>query len=335
MKFVRTPDTRFEDLPDYPFAPHYLDVTAHDGTVLRMHYLDEGPADGEPVLCLHGQPSWSFLYRKMIPFLVDAGYRVIAPDLIGFGRSDKPAAIEDYSYAGHVDWLEQWMKALDLRGLTLVCQDWGGLLGLRMAGRDPDRFARLVIANTGLPNSSTISPEMTAMLGGIYPQIPVPAAADVAEAFRSGAPGAFLFWVKYSAESPDFSIRDVFGLLSGISDPAVLDAYVAPFPDDTFLAGARRFPSLVPLLPHHQAEREANDAAWQVLEQFDRPVLTAFSDDDPVTRGGEKAFQERIPGARGRTHPTIHGGGHFLQEMQPEAFSKAIIAFMRETSANP
>lgn len=169
------------------------------------------------------------------------------------------------------------------------------------------------------------------MMGTIYPQIPVPAAADVQAAFQSGAPGAFLYWIKYSAESPDFSVRDVFGLLSGMSDAAVLDGYEAPFPDEAYAAGARKFPSLVPVLPEHKSEREKNDAAWEVLRAFDRPVLTGFSDDDPVTRGGEKRFQDEIPGAKGVQHVTIHNGGHFLQEMQPGALSEAIISFMRTT----
>ncbi len=332
MKVLRTPDARFENLPDYPFAPHYLDVKAQDGTPLRMHYLDEGPKDGEVILCLHGQPSWSYLYRKMIPLLTAVGYRVLAPDLIGFGKSDKPAAIEDYSYSGHVDWLEQWLLALDHTGLTLVCQDWGGLLGLRLAALHPDRFARLVVANTGLPDSTAIKPEITQMLGMLYPQVPVPSAQVVGDAFRSGAPGAFLFWVKYAAEAPDFSVRDVFGLLSDISDAAILDGYEAPFPDETYLAGARRFPSLVPLLPQGADERAKNDDAWAVLEKFEKPVLTAFADDDPVTKGGEAAFQKRIPGAKGQAHTTISGGGHFLQEHKPEALSEAIITFMRATA---
>ncbi|MEZ6011585.1 MAG: haloalkane dehalogenase [Hyphomonas sp.] len=331
MEILRTPDSQFENLSGFNFTPHYLEVKAGDGAQLRLHYLDEGPRDGELILCLHGQPSWCYLYRKMIPILTAAGYRVIAPDLIGFGRSDKPVNTDDYTYSAHVDWLSQWLHALDLKDITLVCQDWGGLIGLRLVGLYPDRFARLVVANTGLPDSTMMSDEMSAMMGSIYPQIPVPSAADVGEAFASGAPGAFLYWVKYSAENSDFSVRDVFGLLSRIEDKNVLDGYDAPFPDKRYLAGARKFPSLVPLLPQHKAEREKNDAAWQVLAQFERPVLTAFSDDDPVTRGGEARFQNAVPGAKGIAHVTIQGGGHFLQELQPEAFSKAIIEFMQAT----
>lgn len=331
MDVLRTDEAHFEGLSGYPFAPNYAEVKAEDGTVLRLHYLDEGPRDGEIILCMHGQPSWSYLYRKMIPYLTAAGHRVIAPDLIGFGRSDKPTSVSDYSYQGHVDWMNQWLTGMDLKNVTLMCQDWGGLIGLRVVADQPERFARLVIANTGLPSSAAITPEMSTMLGQVYPSIPVPSAAEVVEQFGAGAPGAFLYWVKYCAEAEDFSVRDVFGILSRINDDAVLDGYAAPFPDASHLAGARAFPSLVPLLPHHQSTRETNDAAWKVLETFDRPVLTAFSDGDAVTAGGEKVFQERIPGAKDVDHVTIKDGGHFLQEDQPEALSKAIIGFMADT----
>lgn len=331
MEVLRTPENCFEGLSGYPFAPHYAEIQAADGTALRMHYLDEGPRDGAIILCLHGQPSWSYLYRKMIPLLTAAGHRVIAPDLIGFGRSDKPAAVTDYTYAGHVDWLRQWLVGLDLSGVTLMCQDWGGLIGLRVVAEEPGRFARLVIANTGLPDSKLVKPEMTAMLDQVFPSVPVPSAAEVAAQFRAGAPGAFLYWVKYCSENPDFTVRDVFGVLSGFEDQAVLDGYAAPFPEPRYQAGARAFPTLVPLLRRHAADRAANDAAWAVLERFDRPVLTAFSDRDPVTKGGEAPFQKRIPGAQDRAHVTIEGGGHFLQEDGAEALSAAIIDFVAAT----
>ena len=331
MSILRTDDSRFSNLSGYPYQPNYLDVDKDPDTQMRIHYLDEGPSDGEVVLCMHGQPSWSYLYRKMIPFLTAAGFRVIAPDLIGFGRSDKLSQVDDYTYAGHVDWMSQWFTKLGLTNVNLVCQDWGGLIGLRLAANFPEHFARLVVANTALPDSQTVSPEMSAMLGQIYPSIPVPSAAEVIEQFAGGAPGAFLYWVKYAAESPDFSIRDVFDLLSNIEDEKVLEGYVAPFPDQSYVAGARAFPSLVPLLPQHQSAREDNDAAWKVLETFDKPVLTAFSDGDAVSRGGEAVFQRRIPGAKGVDHVTIKGGGHFLQEDQPEALSQAIIDFVNKT----
>lgn len=330
MKVLRTPDSRFDGLSGYPFEPRYQEIDGPDGVRLRMHYLDEGPKDGQIVLCLHGQPSWSYLYRKMIPILTAAGHRVIAPDLVGFGRSDKPAAVEDYSYAAHVDWLRQWLVGLDLQGLTLMCQDWGGLIGLRVVAEEPDRFARLVIANTGLPDSRQVTPEVSALLDDAWPKVPVPSPAQVGERFAAGAPDAFLYWVKYASENPAFSARDVFGLLSGVDDAAVLDGYEAPFPTPDLLAGARAFPTLAPLMTRHAADRAANDAAWKVLERFEKPVLTAFSDGDPVTRGGAAPFQKRVPGAKGRVHPTIKGAGHFLQEDAPEALSQAIIGFMAD-----
>jgi haloalkane dehalogenase len=331
MDILRTPDERFTGLSGYAFAPHYTSVAADDGTALRIHHVDEGPEGAAPILCLHGQPSWCYLYRKMIPLLTAGGHRVVAPDLVGFGRSDKPARIEDYSYAAHVDWMHRWLVARDLRDITLVCQDWGGLIGLRLVALAPERFARLVVANTGLPDSTMVPDAVSEMLGQMMGAIPTPDAATVGAQLQAGGPGAFLYWVKYAAEAPDFSVRDVFAM-SGVSDPAVLDGYDAPFPDARYLAGARRFPSLVPLLPHHKADREANDRAWAVLEKFDRPVLTAFSDNDPVTRGGEAVFQRRVPGARARAHVTIAGGGHFLQEGEPAALSAAILTFLRETA---
>lgn len=329
MKVLRTPDSRFENLADYNFSPHYSEITAADDSALRMHYLDEGPRDGEIILCLHGQPSWSYLYRKMIPILVGAGFRVIVPDLIGFGKSDKPAHINDYTYQNHVDWLNQWFRALDISDVTLMCQDWGGLIGLRVVAENADRFARLVVANTALPSTATVTDELSAMLGKVYPTIPVPDAAMVREQFLSGSPTAFLYWVKYSAESEDFSVEQVFRLLSGIDDQTILDGYSAPYPDETYLAGARKFPACVPLLPHHKPDRIANDKAWEILEKFEKPVLTAFSDKDPVTKGGEATFQKHIPGAKGVSHVTIKGGGHFLQEDCPEQLSEAIINFAK------
>lgn len=328
MDVIRTPDTQFNDLSGYDFAPNYLDVTAADGTALRIHYLDEGPADGETILCLHGQPSWSYLYRKMIPILTDAGYRVIAPDLVGFGRSDKLTRMEDYTYQAHVDWMSEWLTGLDLNALTLMCQDWGGLIGLRVAAKHPERFTRLVIANTGLPSTKMVTDDVSEMLGKMYETIPIPDAEMVQEQFDSGAPGAFMYWVKYTAECPTFSVRDVFRTLSNIADESILDGYTAPFPNDDYIAGARQFPSLVPMRPEGKPDRIAGDAAWAVLEQAELPVLTAFSDRDPVTKGGEQAFISRLKNVK---NVTIEGGGHFLQEDTPQPLSEEIITFMRET----
>ena len=301
MKILRTPDERFANLPGYPFAPHYVEVPSGDGARLRVHYLDEGPANADPVLCLHGEPSWSYLYRKMIPLLAAAGHRVVAPDLVGFGRSDKPSERSDYTYQRHVDWLRAVIEALDLRRITLVCQDWGGLLGLRIAGETPERFARIVAANTFLPTGDAAPSE------------------------------AFLAWRKFSQDVPTFPTgRILQGATLTELPQEVVAAYDAPFPDETYKAGARQFPLLVPIAPDDPAAA-ANRIAWQGLERFDKPFLTAFSDGDAVTRGGDAPLQQRIPGARGQRHTTIAGGGHFLQEDCGEALAQVVIDFVATT----
>jgi len=291
MEILRTPDERFRDLPGYPFAPRYVDVGG-----LRMHYLDEG--SGPTVLLLHGEPSWSYLYRKMIPLLAAAGLRAVAPDLVGFGRSDKPAARTDYSYQRHMDWLTGFVVALDLREVTLVCQDWGGLLGLRLAAEQGSRFARIVAANTGLPT------------GDHKPS------------------DAFFAWQQFSQTVPELPVGGI--VKSGCHRPMaaeVIAAYDAPFPDERYKAGARQFPLLVPTRPDDPASA-ANRAAWDELKRWTRPFLTAFSDQDPITRGGERVLQRLIPGAAGHTHPTITGGGHFLQEDCGEELARVVIDFV-------
>lgn len=296
MEILRTPDDRFASLSGYSFAPHYVQV---DG--LRMHYLDERPRDAKPVLLLHGEPSWSYLYRKMVPVLVDAGLRAVAPDLVGFGRSDKPARREDYSYQRHVDWLRGFVETLSLRDITLVCQDWGGLLGLRLVAEHPEWFARVVAANTFLPT-------------GIAPPS-----------------HAFLAWRKYSQETPRFHAGGIVrGGCATALPPEVVAAYDAPYPDDRYMGGARQFPILVPISTDDPAAA-ANCAAWAELERFEKPFLTAFSDLDPITRGLEAELQTRIPGARGQPHTTIRGGGHFLQEDCGEDLARAVVAFVRRT----
>jgi haloalkane dehalogenase len=299
MDVLRTPDERFARLPDYPFAPHYVEV---DEGRLRVHHLDEGPADGPVVLLMHGEPSWSFLYRRMIPVLAGAGLRCVAPDLVGFGRSDKPAAREDYSYARHVEWMrEALFDRLGLTGVTLVGQDWGGLIGLRLVGEHPERFARVVAANTGLPTGDTPMSE------------------------------AFLAWQRFAQETPEFPVgRIVAGGCRTEVVPEVVAAYDAPFPSDAFTAGARAFPVLVPTSPDDPAT-PANRAAWDTLAGWDRPFLTAFSDGDPITGGGEAIFQRTIPGAQGRTHPTIAGGGHFLQEDCGPELARVVAEFVAAT----
>lgn len=296
MKIVRTPDDRFDGLPDYPFEPHYAEIS--DRT-LRVHYLDEGPADGAVVLLLHGEPSWSYLYRHMIPLLTAAGHRVIAPDLVGFGRSDKPTEQSDYTYASHVAWTSELVfDCLDLRSITFFGQDWGGLIGLRLVADRPERFAAVVIGNTGLPTGA-------------------------------GQPSdAFMAWQKFSQESAEFPIGGIIngGCATDLA-PEVIAAYDAPFPDDSYKAGARIFPSLVPTSPDDPAA-DANRAAWNMLEQFDKPFLLTFSDGDPVTRGGDAPFAAKVPGTQGQPHTTIEGAGHFLQEDCGPLLAEVIVKFM-------
>lgn len=301
MQILRTPDERFANLPGFPFAPHYAEIASGDGARLRVHYLDEGPASADPVLCLHGEPSWSYLYRKMIPVLVAAGHRVVAPDLVGFGRSDKPSERSDYSYQRHVDWLRATIEALDLRRITLVCQDWGGLLGLRIVGETPERFARVVAANTFLP-------------------------------VGDGSPSeAFLAWRQFSQDVPTFPTGQILQRATQTElSPEEVAAYDAPFPDESYKSGARQFPLLVPIAPDDPAA-PANRAAWQGLERFEKPFLTAFSDGDAVTRGGDEPLQRRIPGARGQRHTTLAGGGHFLQEDCGPEFAKVVVEFIAAT----
>ncbi len=302
MEYVRTPDDRFADLEGYTFEPSYLQVDDTEGGELRVHYLDEGPADADPVLLLHGEPSWSYLYRKMIPPLVTAGHRVVAPDLPGFGRSDKPTRREDYTYQRHVDWMRSVLEQLDLRNITLVCQDWGGLIGLRLVAEHGDRFARVVAANTMLPTGDHSPPD------------------------------AFMKWREFSQSVPDFPTGAIIqGATTTELDDAVIAAYDAPFPDETYKEGARQFPLLVPISPDDPAA-EANRAAWAVLGEWRKPFLTAFSDSDPVTAGADAVMQKLIPGCAGQAHTTIANGGHFLQEDQGESLAEAVNGFI---AANP
>jgi haloalkane dehalogenase len=325
MEFKRTPTERFENLEDYPFEPNYLSIDDTEGGQLRIHYLDEGPADGDVVLLMHGQPAWSYLYRHMIPLLVDAGFRVIAPDLVGFGRSDKPTEVEDYSYARHVVWMSEWLNALDLKDITVFFQDWGSLIGLRLMAMFPQRFARVVLANGGLP-TGMVPVEYTDFLKDAYITLPVVKAQELGERFAdtTGIPG-FLYWRKFCAESPDLEIGQLMGEVSARSlTKAEVAAYSAPFPDQSYMAGARRFPSLVPVF-HDEPDVEENKAAWEVLRRFSRPFMLAFSDNDPVTVGGDKKFLREVPGCKGVAHRTIENAGHFLQQDQPEQCVQAIL----------
>ena len=296
MKALRTPDDRFVDLPDYDFAPHYVDI---DG--LRMHYVDEGPAEADPVLLLHGEPSWSYLYRKMIPVLVAAGHRVIAPDLIGFGKSDKPAAVGDYSYAGHVNWTRQFIETLDLNDITLFCQDWGSLIGLRVAAENERRFARIALGNGFLPIGD--------------------------EEF----PRAFKIWRAFARWSPWFPIGRIIqsGTIIELSKEEMA-AYDAPFPSAKYKAGARAFPRLVPTTPDNPAS-DANRRAWDEFERWDKPFLTTFSNRDPITRGGDRPFQRKVPGAQDLEHVKIRNAGHFLQEDKGKELAEVLVTFIGTT----
>jgi haloalkane dehalogenase len=293
MDVLRTPDERFTGLPGYRFAPHYVEI---DG--LRVHSIDEGPRGAPPVLLLHGEPSWSYLYRKMIPPLVAAGHRVVAPDLVGFGRSDKLTDRRAYSYQFHVDVIASFVRALDLRAITLCCQDWGGLIGLRIAAEDHDRFARVVAANTFLPTGDL-------------------------------DPGpAFLAWKKFSQEVEEFPVGAIVrgGCVSDLA-PDVVAAYDAPFPDERYKEAARAFPALVPVTPDDPAS-EPNRAAWAVWAKSRKPFLTAFSDSDPITKGADAVLQRSIPGAEGQQHVTIAHAGHFLQEDKGEELAEVVNRFI-------
>jgi haloalkane dehalogenase len=298
---VRTPDSRFEGLPDYDFAPHYVDI---DG--MRMHYVDEGPRDGEVVLLLHGEPSWSYLYRHMIPPLRDAGLRVIAPDLIGFGKSDKPTRRSDYSYAGHVGWMTGFIEALNLSGINLFCQDWGSLIGLRVAAENEERFARIALGNGALPTG------------------------------EQAVPKAFKIWRAFALYSPWFPIGRILqmGTVKELSTAEVA-AYDAPFTTARHKAGARAFPKLVPISPDDPA-RDANRAAWDVFRRWTKPFLTTFSNRDPIMRGGEKVWQDSVPGAQGQDHVIIRNAGHFLQDDKGPELAEVLIRFIaRDTGACP
>ena len=300
MEILRTPDSRFEGLAEWPYHPVYTDIPSGDGSVLRVHHIDEGPKTAaHTILCMHGEPSWAYLYRKMIRSFVAAGHRVIAPDLVGFGRSDKPAAMADYTYERHVAWMSDWLVANDLSNLTLVCQDWGGLIGLRLVAAFPNRFSRVVTANTFLPTGDR----------------------DPGAAFRA--------WREYSQTTPDFNVGNIVqgGCASRPIGAHNVAAYDAPYPDDSYKAGARIFPTLVPASPDDPSA-EPNRAAWKVLMDWNKPFLTAFGDSDPITAGADRHFQKLIPGATGQPHTTIAGGGHFIQEDKGEELAAVVNDFI-------
>ena len=298
QEILRTPEARFANLPAFPWAPHYTMVGG-----LRIAHIDEGPKDAAVVLLMHGEPAWSFLYRKMIPVLLQSGLRVVAPDLVGFGRSDKPARKSDYSYRNHVSWMQAWLVANGLHRITLFCQDWGSLIGLRLAAAAPERFERIVLANGGLPTGTT------------------------------AVPPAFRIWRAFARYSPWFPIGRIVraGCVSGLTDQEVA-AYDAPFPSGAYRVAARLFPGFVPTTPD-DPERANNEAAWEVFKRWEKPFLTLFSNRDPVTRGGYKPWQKLVPGALGQPHVVVRDAGHFLQEDKGAEVATAVAAFIHATPA--
>jgi haloalkane dehalogenase len=298
MKVLRTPDECFEGLEGYDFAPHYTQVTDEDGSAIRIHHVDEGPRDGAPILLMHGNPTWAYLYRNFIPTLAAAGHRVIAVDLVGCGRSDKPSERADYTQARHVDWLMQWLTAMDLRDLTLFCQDWGGTLGLHLVAEQPDRFRGVIASNTGMPQGE--------------------------------GEGEFMkMWVKMMRDAVTFPMDQMLptGMTHEIT-PGELAAYKAPFPDPSYEAGICRFPMLIAV----QADNPgvpANKEAWKKLGSFEKPFLTLFGAKDPVTRGGEQLLQQHVPGASGQAHQVFPNASHFIQEDVPDELVRHILAFAR------
>lgn len=298
MHVLRTPDERFASLPDFPFEPHYAQITDSTLGSLRLHYLDEGNRSGETILLLHGEPSWCYLYRKMIPPLTRAGFRTLAPDLIGFGRSDKPTDRSAHTYAAHLRWLRAFLEATGVQRMILFCQDWGGLLGLRLVADTPDRFTRLAISNSFLPTGDQPPSE------------------------------GFLKWRGYSQSVPEFSAGGIVqgGTARGIS-AEVRAAYDAPFPDERYKAGARAFPTLVPITPD-DPESANNRAAWAVLQRYEKPVITLFGDSDPITVGADRVLQKLIPGAAGQPHAVLTKVGHFSQEDGGEELAERLISWI-------
>lgn len=304
MKIAKHDPARFTTLPDYDFAPNWCDIDLGNGLDAHMHYLDEGPKDAPPVLLFHGEPSWSFLYRKMIPVLVEAGFRCLAPDLIGFGKSDKPDDIAFYTYDRHIDWLSQWRDAVVPEEAALFCQDWGGLLGLRMVGEAPERFSCVVASNTFLPTGGTPSP-------------------------------AFLAWREFAKSSPEFKIGELLQRATATErTPEEIAAYDAPFPDEPSKAGARAFPQLVPVEDGMDGIAQ-NKAAWVGLSAFDKPFLTLFGEDDPVTGGLAAPLIERIKGAKGMPHGMLSTCGHFCQEDRPRELAQGVIDTARKAGFLP
>ena len=301
MQVLKTPESAFDEINDFPYSPCFIEITDTVSSEITMAHYQCGPVDGHTVLLIHGEPTWAYLYRKMMPLLADAGFNVIAPDLIGFGRSDKPVRKDDYSYARHVIWIKDWFTQIVKGPTTLFCQDWGGLLGLRLVADMPERFSGVMVSNTGLPTGDHSPSE------------------------------AFIKWRRFSQDVPIFPTSTVIQNATTTElDEATLAAYDAPFPDERYKAGARMFPLLVPTSPD-SPEAQANRQAWEKLKQFKKPFITAFGDSDPITSGGDKLFQKLVPGSKGMVHTRIANGGHFIQEDKGEELANLLIQFIQQT----
>jgi haloalkane dehalogenase len=298
LKILRTPDKCFHNLPDYDFEPHYTVIKDDDGSEIRIHHVDEGPRDAQPILLMHGNPTWSYLYRKMIPELVKTGRRVIAVDLVGCGRSDKPSKKKDYTLGRHCEWMSKWLRANELNNISLFCQDWGGTIGLNLVAQYPERFDRVIASNTGIPRGDG---------GNKWLKV-------------------WLFVMRFAPLFPwSFAFRNT---LQGNPSKEELYAYEkAPFPNVRFQAGITKFPQLITIFPDNP-ELSINLKTWEKLECFEKPFLTVFGDRDPVSRGGERRFQKRVPGAQGQNHKIIAGAGHFIQEDVPELLVIEIVKFL-------
>ncbi len=354
MKILRTPDHHFANIQDYPFEPHYSLVKTHDGSDLRIHHIDEGPKDGPIILCMHGQPVWSYLYSRMIPFLVAAGIRVIAPDLPGYGKSDKPASREDYSYQRQVDWMNQWLVQNDFKNLTFFGQDWGGLIGLRMIADNGDRFDRVAIGNTGLPyNPNTPQQEIDRVSAvrasskrlNLFSMTREVSKMDKVQ--KTSQASAFAYWQKYSWETPDLPVGIIASsqmekrsklliaaelLLQTLGlrkvspfRTSISKAFEAPFPSPDYKMATRAMPSQVPMIPDQSLE--AQKKAWEFFDQFEKPFLCVGAGNDPITNGFEKPWLSRVPGTKGQPHINI-GGGHFFQWSKAEKLSGVLADFI-------
>jgi haloalkane dehalogenase len=299
MRILRTPDTQFEDLDGYDFAPYYTTITDADGTAIRIHRVDAGPRDAEPIVLMHGNPTWSYLYRNMIPGLLATGRRVVAVDLVGCGRSDKPAAKADYTLARHIDWMSKWLVAEDLRRITLFCQDWGGTIGLHLVANHPERFDRVVASNTGIP------------LG-------------------EGGSSFMKMWLEMMGAATEFPWQMLPPGMTRVPTEAEMRAYRAPFPTPAYEAGIVQFPLLIAVQSDNPGVA-LNRAAWDRLRTFEKPFLTIFGAKDPVARGADRRMQAHIPGAAGRAHATIEHANHFIQEDAPDELVEHVTRFLAAT----